>query len=170
MIARALLAAAAAACVAGLVGGCSSSPEQAAALEIEIGGVDGEPTTLGDYGGTALVVNLWATWCSPCIAEMPAFDAVAAASAGGDADRIAVLGVNVGDSAEEALRFATELGVRYPILTDPDGRLSASLGVSGLPATAFISPAGEVVEVHAGAFTRAQLEAAIDTHLRGTAP
>ena len=50
---------------------------------------------------------------------------------------------------------------RIAILTDPDGRLSASLGVSGLPATAFISPAGEVVEVHAGAFTRAQLEAAI---------
>ncbi|MEY4606018.1 MAG: hypothetical protein RLY45_778 [Actinomycetota bacterium] len=168
MIARALLVAAAAACSAAVLGGCSSTPPPAAALEIEIGGEGGEPTTLGAYGGTALVVNLWATWCAPCIAEMPAFDAVAATIE--DGGHIAVLGVNVGDSADEALAFATDLGVGYPILTDPDGRLSAALGVTGLPATAFISPAGEVVEVHAGAYTRAELETAIAEHLVGTAP
>lgn len=160
---------AAACAVVSLAAGCGTDDTPVAALDVEIGGVDGAPASLADFAGNALVVNLWATWCAPCVAEMPAFDTVAAdlAAAGSE---ITVLGVNVGDSAEEAAAFAGDLGISYPILTDPDGRLSTALGVTGLPATAFIAADGELLDIHAGAYTETQLEASIAEHFGIGAP
>lgn len=163
------LLAAATCAVVSLAAGCGPDDAPVAALDVEIAGVDGTPASLADFDGTALVVNLWATWCAPCVAEMPAFDAVAADLRAGGSD-ITVLGVNVGDSAEEAASFARSLGVSYPILTDPDGRLLAALGVTGLPATAFIAADGDLVGIHSGAFTEAQLEASIASHFDDGAP
>ncbi|MFM8310689.1 MAG: TlpA family protein disulfide reductase [Ilumatobacteraceae bacterium] len=163
------LLAAAACAVVSLAAGCSSDDAPVAALDVELAGVGGASASLADFAGTALVVNLWATWCAPCVAEMPAFDAVAADLAAGGSE-ITVLGVNVGDSAEEAASFASELGVSYPILTDPDGRLSTALGVTGLPATAFIAADGGLVGIHSGAYTEPQLQAAIAEHFGDGAP
>ena len=142
-------------------GGCAASDDPVVApVDIELGAADG-PTTLADQGDRLLVVNLWATWCGPCVAEMPVFDEVADARA---ADAT-VLGVNVGDTAAEATAFAADLGVDYDMFTDPDGRLQTALGVNSLPATVFIAPSGEVLEVHQGAYTHDELDAAIDRSL-----
>jgi thiol-disulfide isomerase/thioredoxin len=145
-----------------ICGGCAASDDPAVApVDIELGAADGRATTLADQGDRLLVVNLWATWCGPCVAEMPVFDEVADARA---ADAT-VLGVNVGDTAAEATAFATDLGVDYAMFTDPDGRLQTALGVNSLPATVFIAPSGEVLEVHQGAYTHDELDAAIDRSL-----
>lgn len=138
--------------------GCASdSGSPVDPTEIELGTADGGTTTLDDQREGLLVVNLWATWCGPCVAEMPVFEDIA----GTRAD-VTVIGVNVGDSADEATAFAADLGITYTVLTDPDGRLQTALDVNSLPATAFISTTGEVVEVHQGAYTLDTLEAAID--------
>lgn len=130
-------------------------------VDIELGTADGGSTTLAEEGDGLLVVNLWATWCAPCVAEMPVFDEVAAARA----TDATVLGINVGDTAAEAVAFAADLGVDYAMFTDPDGRLQTALGVNSLPATVFIVPSGEVLGVHQGAYTHDALDAAIDSAL-----
>lgn len=121
---------------------------------------DGRQVTLSDLGGTPLVVNLWATWCGPCLKEMPAFDQVA----GEQGDRVHLIGINVADSPADAAAFAADLGVSYDQFTDPDGALSTALSVTGLPATAFIDADGTLIEVHQGAYTAQELTAAIDRH------
>ena len=141
--------------VAALVAaGCGGSSPSASsnAASVQFSAADGSPTSLQQMKGTPLVVNMWATWCKPCVKEMPAFDDVAA----GTTD-VRILGVNVADSAEDAAAFAQDLGVHYEQFTDPTGELSDAFSVSGLPATAFIDASGKVVEVHSGAMTAAEL-------------
>jgi thiol-disulfide isomerase/thioredoxin len=124
----------------------------ASVAKVSFTAADGSATSLSELKGTATVVNLWATWCSPCVKEMPAFDRVAAATPG-----VRIIGINVGDSAAAATAFAAKLGVRYSQYTDPDGKLSAAFSVSGLPATAFVDASGKVLQVHQGALTEQQL-------------
>lgn len=131
---------------------------------------DGATTSIADFRGRPLVVNLWATNCVPCVKEMPALDAVAAELSG----RLQIIGVNVFDTPHDAAAFATDLGVSYPQFTDPDGALSTALAVTGLPATAFFDSDGALIDVHQGAYTADELRDAIARQLpagsAGTAP
>jgi thiol-disulfide isomerase/thioredoxin len=148
-------------------GGSSTSSNSNAAAAVEFSAADGSTTSLDQMKGTPLVVNMWATWCKPCVKEMPAFDEVASAIS-----KVRIMGVNVADSAEDAAAFATKLGVHYEQFTDPTGGLSDAFGVSGLPATAFIDAAGKVVEVHSGALTAAELTELVSKYFpqESTAP
>lgn len=131
---------------------------------------DGTATSIADFRGMPLIVNLWATNCVPCVKEMPALDEVATELAG----QLRIIGVNVFDTPQDAAAFATDLGVSYPQFTDPDGALSTALSVTGLPATAFFDSDGKLVEVHQGAYTADELRNAIARHLpagaQGTEP
>lgn len=140
---------------------CGGSDSSATPVtKIGITAADGSAAHLADFSGSPLVVNLWATWCTPCVKEMPAFQTVA----DGLGNRVAIIGINVGDDAAAAATFAGGLGVSYPQYTDPDGALSTALGVTGLPATAFVAPDGTVLDVHQGAYTADTLRQAIDQH------
>lgn len=155
----------AASAVFGMLSACSddaSTDDSLAAVPFTAS--DGQPTTLADLRGSPLVVNLWATWCTPCVKEMPVFDAVADDLSG----TVHVIGVNVGDSAADATSFAEGLGVGYDLFTDPDGALMTALDVSGLPATAFITADGTLLTVHQGAYSEAELRAAIAEHFPTT--
>lgn len=148
--------------------GGSSTPSNAnAAATVQFSAADGSSTSLEQLKGTPLVVNMWATWCKPCVKEMPAFDEVASAASG-----VRIMGVNVADSPEDAAAFATTLGVHYEQFTDSAGALSDAFGVSGLPATAFIDADGKVVEVHSGALTADELRTLIAKNFphEGTTP
>jgi thiol-disulfide isomerase/thioredoxin len=137
--------------VASACGGATPSAS-ASATNVTFTAADGTATSLAELRGTPTVVNLWATWCSPCVKEMPAFDRVATSTPG-----VRIIGVNVGDTATAATEFAAKLGVRYSQYTDPDGKLSAAFSVSGLPATAFVDSTGKVLQVHQGALTEQEL-------------
>lgn len=126
---------------------CGSGGGEASALpSIPLTELDtGAEVDAGSIGGPA-IVNLWATWCAPCRAEMPAFQEVSA-----EVDGVRFVGVNQGDDGDAAGEFLDEVGVTFDQYLDPTGELTDALSVAGLPATFVIDADGVVVEVHQGA-------------------
>ena len=130
----------------------------AALYAASFAGPDGQPQALGQFQGQVLVLNFWATWCGPCREEMPAFNRAQARWK----DRgVRFVGVSA-EQRDQVARFAASLGIAYPLWTGGDdvGELSRRLGnrLGVLPHTAFIGPAGEVLETRVGPYTEAQLE------------
>ncbi len=121
---------------------------------------DGTTTEL-TTGGAPLVINFWASYCGPCVAEMPAIEQVYQANR----DRVGVLGLQVQEAAELGVPLAERTGVTYPLGRDPKGELVRTLGGMNLPTTVFVAADGTITEVHAGAVTAEELQALIDEHL-----
>ena len=101
----------------------------------------GASRSLEDYRGHGLLLNIWATWCPPCVAEMPALDALAARLA---ASRIQVLPVSVDHGGAAAVRaFYAAHGITHlPVLLDPDSGILGTLSLPGIPVTFVIDRAG----------------------------
>ena len=95
---------------------------------------EGRPVTMARYRGKVLLVNFWATWCAPCVHEMPTLDRLQAALGGPE---FAVLTVSLDRKGMAAVGpFWQEQGYRHlPILLDSRWKTARRLGVSGLPAT-----------------------------------
>ncbi len=106
----------------------------------------GAPITLGALAGRPAVLNFWATWCVPCVAEHPAL-LRAAARYGKD---VAFVGVVYADEVPAALAYLREHGSAYPAALDDGGKAAIAFGVYGVPETFFISPAGVIVEKYVG--------------------
>ena len=112
----------------------------------------GEPTDW-NTDGKPMIVNFWASWCTPCRAEMPAFERVHQDLG----DKVTIVGVTDEDDLTAAKKAAKKAGVTYPLLVDEDQTLLTDLGVSGLPGTVFVDADGNVIGRHLGALTEAQL-------------
>jgi thiol-disulfide isomerase/thioredoxin len=135
---------------------------QAPLPDVELAGfAEGEPVDLGDYRGRPLLVNFWASWCAPCVKEMPDVEAVARDLAG----EVAVLGVNVQDAPANAEAFVDELGVSYDLATDPRGELYAEVEAFGMPTTLLVDADGMIVYRHTGIVDAEQLRELIAEHL-----
>jgi thiol-disulfide isomerase/thioredoxin len=122
---------------------------------------DGEELSLADLTGTPLVVNFWASWCPPCVAEMPDLERVHLDRA----DEVRFIGLNTQDSLEQAQTLVTQTGVTYDLGLDPDGALFSDFEVVAMPTTFFVDDAGAIVHRHAGLLTEQQLRDLIDEHL-----
>ena len=116
------------------------------APRVELPGLRGGRVRLADLRGRPVVLNFWASWCPPCLAEMPEFERVHRRLG----DRVAFLGVNQRDQAQAAERLARASGVTYPLATDPAGRVFDTFGGLGMPTTVFIRADGTVAEIFAG--------------------
>ena len=121
--------------------------------------VDGDDLVAGD--GKPMVVNLWATWCAPCLEEMPTIQAVHE-SLGGN---VRFLGINVSDSPTRSAQLVAELGITYLQGRDPEGLFTVALGAVGLPVTAFVDSDGILAHVRHGRLDVADLEAAVLEYL-----
>lgn len=104
---------------------------------------DGSKATLADFRGKPVLVNLWATWCAPCVAEMPALDRLAQAKAG----EMAVVGISQDLQGWEKVKpFLAKAKLRHmTILLDEEGALAATLGAPGLPFTVLYDADGKEV-------------------------
>ena len=105
---------------------------------------EGVAQGMADFAGRALLINLWATWCPPCVAEMPALDRTAAALA---AEGFSVLPLSSDrGGAAQVQAFYTRTGVTHlPVLLDPRGAAARAFGARGLPTTIIVNRAGQEV-------------------------
>jgi thiol-disulfide isomerase/thioredoxin len=108
--------------------------------------------------GTPVVVNIWASWCAPCRAEMPLLQR-AADDFGG---RVAFVGLASKDRRAEAAKFLDDIGVDYPSVFDTTGEIREALGLRGFPTTYFFDRNGTLVATLTGGITEPKLAAQLD--------
>lgn len=118
--------------------------------------LDGGSITLSDLRGGWVLVNFWATWCPPCVKEMPYLDAI------GRSRDLAVLGVNMNEPRDRVAAFVEESGVGFPILLDPDDTVKIMYEARALPRTVIVAPDGTVAGVVLGAVSEESLNSWLD--------
>ena len=127
--------------------------------ELSVALVDGTPWSLSEQRGRWVVVNYWATWCTPCIKEMPELQ-----SLHDERDDVEVIGLAYEESElADIVRFLEVLKVSYPIAQVDVFEPPADFDTPrGLPMTYLIDPNGAVAERFLGPITREELEQAVD--------
>lgn len=121
----------------------------------------GDEVSTRDYRGTPLILNFWASWCPPCVEEMPDLQEVA--SAGGH--RLALLGINVQDDPDKAASLVEDLHITYDLAADPDASLFRDVRAFGMPTTLFVSADGEIRYRHTGPLDASTIIDLADEHL-----
>ena len=113
--------------------------------------LEGETVALADLRGEVVVLNIWATWCAPCLREMPGLDALSRHFEG---QGLRVLGASVdrGSARPEVESFAQELGISFTILLDPDQRIMNRFRTLGVPETFLIGRDGVIAHRWIGEF------------------
>jgi cytochrome c biogenesis protein CcmG, thiol:disulfide interchange protein DsbE len=124
----------------------------------------GEVVSLEDYRGRPLVLNLFASWCAPCITEMPELEEVHRELGG----EVAFLGLAVSDRTRDVAALVERTKVTYDIGRDPFGTVVVALGNTVMPTTYLIDPGGRVVAARAGAIDAGELRDLIGEHLSPT--
>jgi thiol-disulfide isomerase/thioredoxin len=115
----------------------------------------GKSHTLAGYKGKWVLVNFWATWCPPCLEEIP--DLVALSE--GNTKRLVVIGIAMDyKSAKQVTDFADGLMVSYPIVLGSNQIVSQIAPVDGLPTTYLYNPQGKLVAHQTGPITRKAIE------------
>ena len=135
-----------AAAPASATGGLDRSQAGKAAPDIEFRSPEGEPTSLAEFRGKPLLVNLWATWCAPCIKELPT---LAALSTRPGAPQVLALSQDMGDQAKVAA-FLRERNLDLEPFQDAKMDMSGALGVNILPTTVLYGPNGKEVWRYSG--------------------
>ncbi len=141
----------------------STSPQIGfAAPDFTLETIDGETLSLFNLRGQVVLINLWASWCPPCRAEMPALDNVYRQyrEAG-----FVVLGLNTTfqDSETDASIFVRTLGLEFPILLDRDGAVSRQYQLQALPTSYFVGRDGTIRDIVLGG---SMTEATISTRIQ----
>ena len=132
-------------------GSVSAEPVDFSLLDL-----DGRSHKLSDYRGKWVIVNYWATWCPPCLEEIP--DLVDFHEQHRYKDAV-VLGINFETIGLQQLRsFVDDLSITYPILRGDESPVTPLGMIPGLPTTIIVSPAGVPVARQEGPVTKAALE------------
>lgn len=142
-----------------------------APVDVPMTDLVGNKHTLADWSGRFRLVNFWATWCGPCREEMPLLQRTAQRLA--DAN-FRIIGIAL-DRPEAVSGFKERLGITYPLVTLDFQAAMDMMGQYGnasaaVPFSVLLSPEGEVLASHLGAFSEAQLDALLEKHLEMTAP
>jgi thiol-disulfide isomerase/thioredoxin len=119
---------------------------------------DGAEFSLQALRGRPVVLNFWATWCAPCVAEMPELQRVQETFG----DSVTVVGINTGESATVVREWAAARGITFPLVLDPVGAAATDYQLRGQPMTFVINAAGVVTDVLFGPTTADQLTRLLD--------
>ena len=116
----------------------------------------GETYSLAELKGEAVLVNIWATWCPPCRAEMPAIEKVYEEN---KSKGFVVLSVNATaqDNPLDIAPFLTEYGITFPVVLDETGEVSTRYELRSLPSSYFVDRDGMISAIVIGGMSEAQL-------------
>jgi len=103
--------------------------------------LDRKPRSLERLRGNVVLINFWASWCAPCVREMPLLQRLQDVTAG---QPFAVWTVNVAEPQDRLQRFVQRLGLTLPVLLDPESRAFNDWGVSVLPTSFLVDRQGRV--------------------------
>jgi peroxiredoxin len=118
------------------------------APEFQVTTDGGRRINRSDFGGRLLVLNFWATWCPPCIEEMPSLDEMQKQLA---PSGVVVVGISVDQDAAQYRQLLDKAKVSFPTARDPGGKISAEYGTFKFPETYIIDHRGKVLQKHIGA-------------------
>jgi thiol-disulfide isomerase/thioredoxin len=110
--------------------------------------------SLASFRGKPVLLNFWATWCTPCVQEMPMLEAAHRRTG----SKVVFLGVDRQDFRPDAQAFVRRANVTYPSAYDRDGTLDEAYRLRGMPTSVFIDAAGRVVDQVTGPLTASQLD------------
>ena len=119
------------------------------APDFEVKDLDGGLVRLSDHRGEVVLVNIWATWCPPCVEEMPSMERIYQ-KMGGDGFEIMAISIDVepggfdldGNPGGDIQAFADSLGLTFPILHDPSGAIQQLYRTTGVPESFLIGTDG----------------------------
>jgi thiol-disulfide isomerase/thioredoxin len=123
------------------------------APEIEVEDTAGQKVRLSDLRGKVVVMNFWATWCIPCVEEMPTFQKYQDKYPG-----FIMIGIDEEEESDMVRDFVAEMGLTYRIWLDKNTVVAAKYTIMVLPTTYFIDEKGEIRFRHIGAMTEDQLK------------
>ncbi len=120
--------------------------------------LSGETVTLSEQRGQWVLLNFWATWCPPCVKEMPYLNRVATER------EMVVWGVNFNEPIDKIAAFVADHGIAFPIVTELDDLTALIYQVRALPRTYVIAPDGTIARTIVGQIDPAEFDAWLDSH------
>lgn len=110
----------------------------------------GDTFTLSEQAGNVVLINFWATWCGPCVEEMPALQDLYEEY--GDSDNVKIILINSGESSQTVHRFLSQNGYTMPCIYDTDNTVNDQYGIMGIPYTVIFNKDGTVAETFEGSY------------------
>jgi len=144
--------------VLGLIIGCqpgetSSVPKVGQpAPDFQLPDLDGTLVSLSAFQGKPVMLNFWATWCAPCVQEMPYIQEIFGKWS---AKGLVVLAINTGEAPSRIEEFMQELNLSFPVLIDIDQNAAENYNIRGIPTTFFIDKEGIIRVTKVGSFRAA---------------
>lgn len=129
--------------------------ENALAPDFKLTDMAGNVVQLSDYRGKVVLVNFWATWCPPCVMEMPTIQDRYAKYGG---NKFAVLAVDVDETELPVQAFIARNGLSFPVVIDEGAEIYQLYQVRGLPSSYLIDEQGVIRSIHIGVMTEAQID------------
>jgi len=138
-----------------LITGCAVGSEPTATVgkaapDFELQNLDGQSISLSDFKGKPVLINFWATWCRPCVFEMPYLQEIHDEWSG---KGLVVLAINRGESSSKVEQFLQSNNLSLPVLLDTRAVVSQKYNIRWFPTTFFIDKDGIIQEKIIGRFT-----------------
>ena len=138
-----------------LITGCSAGSEPSEvrlvgqAPEFQLEDLDGQSVSLSDFQGKPVLLNFWATWCSPCRSEMPYLQEIYEEWS---SQGLVMLTINIGESHSKVSNFLQTYNLSLPVLLDTKSSVAQEYNITGIPTTLFIDKDGVIQQKIIGAF------------------